>query len=58
MILRAAALLSRYGYCSRREAKEWLRQGRVRSESGRINNVAEKIDVLKVLIDGAAVEYP
>lgn len=37
MLVRASALtgrvdqlLSRYGYCSRREAKDWLRAGRVR----------------------------
>ena len=58
MLLRADALLSRYGYCSRKEAREWLRTGRVRAGADRITNPADKVDPRKVLIDGVPVEYP
>ena len=58
MLLRADALLSRYGYCSRKEAKLWLRQGRVRSEAGRLSDPSAKIDPKRVYVDGAAVAYP
>ena len=58
MLLRADALLSRYGYCSRREAREWLRQERVRLDADQIATPADKVDPEKVLIDGAPVEYP
>ncbi len=58
MLLRADALLSRYGYCSRKEAKQWLRQGRVRSETGRISDPSVKIDPKTVRVNGAVVEYP
>ncbi|MBN1756995.1 MAG: rRNA pseudouridine synthase [Chitinispirillaceae bacterium] len=58
MLQRADALLSRYGYCSRKEARQWLSEGRLRIPSGRITDPAVKINPADVTVDGAPVEYP
>lgn len=58
MLLRTDALLSRYGYCSRKEAREWLRQRRVRSLAGPVAGPAVKVDPSEVLVDGSPVEFP
>jgi 16S rRNA pseudouridine516 synthase len=51
-------ILSSYGYCSRSEARGWLRGGRV-TVSGEVAEKPDaKADPAKVLIDGQAIEAP
>lgn len=56
--MRTDALLSRYGYCSRREATFWVKAGRVSSEDVLVKKPDEKVDVAIVLIDGEPVDFP
>lgn len=51
-------ILSRYGYCSRREAREWIRQGRVLLDGVQAASPDEKARVSSVFVDGAPVECP
>lgn len=55
---RLDAILSRYGYCSRSEARVWLNRGRV-TVAGKVEkSPSEKALVRDVQVDGAAVEFP
>jgi len=56
--LRLDALLSRYGYCSRSEARAWLKAGRVRVDGALAKNPADKGEPRNVTVDGEPVEYP
>ncbi|MDB6133988.1 MAG: rRNA pseudouridine synthase [Verrucomicrobiales bacterium] len=57
--LRLDQLLSRYGHCSRREAADWLRGGRVTDRDGTpLLNTAQRADPEEVRIDGQPVEFP
>lgn len=57
--IRLDALLSRYGYCSRREAAGWIKAGRVTGRGGDVfKSSSEKAEPAEVLIDGEEVEYP
>jgi 16S rRNA pseudouridine516 synthase len=56
--VRIDALLSRYGYCSRSEARAWVKAGRVRASGAIIRNPAEKADPALVTIDEEPVEHP
>ncbi len=58
MLMRADALLSRFGYCSRREAAGWIKRGGIACDGKRIGKSAEKIDPARALIDGKPVEFP
>ena len=51
-------ILSRYGYCSRSEARAWIRSGRVTVDGRRAQAPDEKAAVEKVRVDGGAVECP
>ncbi len=56
--MRLDAVLSRFGYCSRREAAQWIKRGRVQ-----VNGVVAKSPTVKaapaeVLVDGQPVEFP
>jgi 16S rRNA pseudouridine516 synthase len=56
---RVEQTLSRYGYCSRRESKAWLRQGRVTlADASAVKNSALKIDPLELLIDELPIDHP
>ena len=57
--LRADQLLARYGYCSRREARNWLRRGRLtdRKESV-VEDPGLRIDPHEALVDGEPVPWP
>lgn len=58
-MMRLDALLSRFGYCSRREAAAWLKAGRVAGKSGEIyTSGAQKVCVSEVSVDGEGVEFP
>lgn len=52
-------LLSRYGYCTRKEVPKWLRKGRVTTIAGEVLHQAkDKADPLELLVDGAPIDYP
>lgn len=57
-LIRIDALLSRYGYCSRSEARAWVKGGRIRIGSAVAKSPAEKAAPGNLLIDGGHVEYP
>ncbi len=57
-MMRADALLSRFGYCSRREAANWLRDGRVSHRGSKVSNPAERLSPEQVLVDGVPVPFP
>lgn len=56
--MRIDALLSRFGYCSRREVAQWLKRGRVTRNGEVVKSVNEKAEPQEVLVDGAPVEFP
>jgi 16S rRNA pseudouridine516 synthase len=56
--LRLDQLLSRYGYCSRREAVAWLADGRVKAEGLLLSRPDQKVQPEAVLIDGEPLEFP
>ncbi len=56
-MMRVDAMLSRYGYCSRREARAWVNSGRVVSGGVVIRNVNSKIEPADTLVDGEPVPF-
>jgi 16S rRNA pseudouridine516 synthase len=56
--MRLDAVLSRFGYCSRREARFWIRDDRVSVKGTLARSPAEKADPADVLIDGEPVDCP
>lgn len=51
--------LSNLGYCSRREAREWIRSGRVRRTSGEAcDDAGEKVAASAILVDGLPLDHP
>ena len=57
-LLRLDALLSRFGYCSRSEARAWVKAGRVRVGAAIAKSVSDKAAPENVLVDGEAAEHP
>jgi len=57
-MLRLDQLLSRYGYCSRREAAGWLKAGRVTLGGAVLTKTEQRAAPAAVLVDGAPVEFP
>jgi 16S rRNA pseudouridine516 synthase len=55
---RLDALLSRFGYCSRSEARAWLKAGRVTKAGAPLRSPSDKAAPSAVLVDGAPLEYP
>lgn len=55
---RLDALLSRYGYCSRSEARAWLKAKRVTVDGVVAKSPNDKAAPNRVLIDGEPVEHP
>jgi 16S rRNA pseudouridine516 synthase len=51
-------VLSRYGYCSRREARRWVSAGRVTVGGDRVTAVDAKVDPERVTVDGEPLEHP
>ncbi len=51
-------ILSRYGYCSRSEAREWIRAGRVTLDGAPAKSADEKVPLEKVRVDGEPIELP
>ncbi len=56
--MRVDALLSRYGYCTRREAVQWVKAGRVSYLGEPVKSAAQKIQLDGVLVDGKPVPFP
>ena len=57
-LLRLDALLSRFGYCSRSEARAWVKAGRVRVGGAPAKSAADKAAPANVLVDGSPIEHP
>jgi len=51
-------MLTRCGYCSRREARGWVRSGRVTVAGRPADSPAQKVPPGDVLVDGAPLEQP
>ncbi|MFZ9855850.1 MAG: pseudouridine synthase [Limisphaerales bacterium] len=56
--LRLDQLLSRFGYCSRSEARAWLRRGRILRGEEVLDDPSERVLATEVLVDGQPVEFP
>lgn len=56
--MRLDALLSRFGYCSRREAPAWIKQGRVLVDGVAASSPSARVDPVRVRIDGEPVDAP
>lgn len=56
--MRVDALMSRFGYCSRREVAQWLKRGRVTRNGVAVKSPNEKVEPQEVLVDGEPVEFP
>lgn len=56
--MRVDALLSRYGYCSRREAAAWVKQGRVAAGGEVLRSPSSQAQPDTVLVDGEPVPFP
>ncbi|MBE6435023.1 MAG: rRNA pseudouridine synthase [Akkermansiaceae bacterium] len=55
--MRIDAILSRFGYCSRREAALWVKRGRVTVPGRTLKSASDKAEPAEVLIDGEPVEF-
>jgi 16S rRNA pseudouridine516 synthase len=56
--IRLDQLLSRFGYCSRREAIDWLAGGRVTLDGAMLRRPDQRVLPEAVRIDGEPVEFP
>ncbi len=55
--MRTDALLSQYGYCTRREAVQWVKRGRVSFRGETVRSASAKVDAHDVLVDGQPVPF-
>ncbi len=55
--MRTDALLSHYGYCSRREAVQWVKRGRVTCRGEVVRATSTRVDPHDVLVDGQPVPF-
>jgi len=51
-------LLSRLGYCSRREARDWVKQGLIRIDGARATSATARISPTLVSVNGEALDHP
>jgi 16S rRNA pseudouridine516 synthase len=51
-------LLANLGYCSRSDAREWIRSGRVTVRGRRAEDFGQKVVASEVLLDGASLDHP
>ncbi len=56
-MMRIDAILSRYGYCSRREAAGWVKRGRVTLGGEPVRSASAKAEPAAVRVDGSPVEF-
>ncbi len=57
-LLRLDQALSRFGYCSRSEAKYWVKAGRVSIAGMVATQETARVDPAKLTVDGAPVDFP
>jgi 16S rRNA pseudouridine516 synthase len=58
-LLRADQILAKFGYCSRREAAQWIKQGWLTDRDGEeITDVGQRVDPSHVLVRDEPVEFP
>jgi 16S rRNA pseudouridine516 synthase len=57
-LLRLDQLLSRFGYCSRREAQGWIRDGLITLNGAPLTRPEQRLDPATVLVKGRPVEFP
>ncbi len=51
-------LLANLGYCSRREARDWVEAGRVTVAGQPADDAGRKVDAALVQVEGAALDHP
>ena len=51
-------LLANLGYCSRREARVWVEQGRVLVEGRLADDAGKRVDAADVRVDGEPLDHP
>ena len=56
--MRIDAILSRFGYCSRREAAVWLKLGRVTRNGEKLSQVSAKAEPEELCVDGEPIPFP
>lgn len=56
--MRIDALLSRYGFCSRKEATLWVKRGRVTVCGKPASSGSDKAEIKDVLVDGEEIPFP
>ena len=56
--MRLDAILSRFGYCSRREATQWIKRGRVTVNGVVAKSASAKAEPHEVLVNGEPIEFP
>lgn len=56
--MRLDALLSRYGYCSRREAPGWIKRHAITFRGNPCSSPTDKVGTEDTLVDGEPVEFP
>ena len=56
--MRIDAILSRFGYCSRREAAQWVKRGRVTVKGEVVKSASAKAELVDVLVNGEPIEFP
>ncbi len=56
--MRTDALLSQFGYCSRREAALWVKRGRVSYRGVAVTSPTAKVEPAEVAVDGEPVPFP
>ena len=56
--MRLDALLSRYGYCSRREAPGWIKRHSITFKGEPCSAPTDKVQAEGILLNGEPVEFP
>ncbi len=56
--LRLDQILSRFGYCSRREAVAWISAGRVTQDGSPLTKPEHRANPAQILIDEQPIEFP
>lgn len=57
-LLRLDQALSRFGFCGRREAAYWIKDGRVTVKGQVMRSADERADPADLLVDGQTVDFP
>ncbi|MCU0609441.1 MAG: rRNA pseudouridine synthase [Chitinispirillaceae bacterium] len=58
MNLRIDRILSNFGYCTRKQARAWIKQGRVTVKGSVADDFAAKVDLHDVMVDDAPLDHP